>query len=209
MPFLKLNAAVTSIARSPTEYVKGRADVVGHVLNMYTDLPGTIAIGSGPGTYSSRAWQTFAKADSTSRSNVAGGYATSLTGGHVYSTDVSEKYVEPQIEHGTIRQGSAAISNPYSSYASLMAEVGLLGAVLIVTIYLGALVRLWRMASRFIRTPRAGDPLPALIIATFVAFLTIIQMAFLENWFEVTRITFVVWIMFAVCCRELDAREAP
>jgi len=47
-----------------------------------------------------------------------------------------------------------------------------------------------------------------LILATFVAFLTIVQMALLESWFEVTRITFVIWMMFAVCCKELDAREA-
>ncbi len=33
-------------------------------------------------------------------------------------------------------------------------------------------------------------------------------MAVLENWFEVTRITFIIWIMFAVCCRELDSRRA-
>jgi hypothetical protein len=189
--------------------VKGRSGVVGHVFDMYDDMPATVAIGSGPGTYSSRAWQTFAGADSTSRSNVAGDYATSLTGGHVYSTDVSEKYVEPQIERGSVQQGSRAISNPYSSYASLMAEVGLLGAALIVSVYVGALVRLWRMASRLLRARRPGDPLPALIIATFVAFLTLLQMAFLENWFEVTRITFVIWMMFAVCCKELDSKEAP
>jgi hypothetical protein len=59
-----------------------------------------------------------------------------------------------------------------------------------------------------LRTRRRGDPLPALILATFVAFLTIVQMALLESWFEVTRVTFVIWMMFAVCCKELDAREA-
>jgi hypothetical protein len=208
LSFLKLDAAVTSISGSPTEYVQGRARVIGHVLDMYSDIPATIAVGSGPGTYSSRAWQTFAKADSTSQSNVAGGYATSLTGGRVYSTDVSEKYVDPQTESGNVQQGSRAISNPFSSYASLMAEVGILGAALIVTLYAGAIVRLWRMASRMLRTRRRGDPLPALILATFVAFLTIVQMALLESWFEVTRVTFVIWMMFAVCCKELDAREA-
>jgi transcriptional regulator with XRE-family HTH domain len=208
VPVLKLDAAARSIAGSPAEYVEGRAGVVGHVFDMYGDLPSTIAIGSGPGTYSSRAWHTFAQANSTSQSNVAGGYVTSFTGGRVYSTDVSEKYVEPQLQSGEIRQGSAAISNPYSSYASLMAEVGLLGAALIVALYLGALFRLWRMAGRLLRTRREGDPLPALILATFVAFLTIVQMALLENWFEVTRITFVIWMMFAVCSKELDARNA-
>ena len=207
LPFLRLDSAVTSVAGSPTDYVNGRAQVVRHVFDMYSDLPATIAIGSGPGTYSSRAWQTFAQADSVSRANVVGGYATSLTGGRVYTTDVSEKYVNPQMKSGRIEQGSRAISSPFSSYASLMAEVGLIGAALIVMMYLKALPRAFRMARLSIRTRGTGDPLPALLIATFVALLTIVQMALLENWFEVTRITFIVWIMFAVCCRELDARE--
>jgi hypothetical protein len=128
-------------------------------------------------------------------------------GGRIYSTDVSEKYVWPQMGGGEIVEGSRAISNPYSSYASLMAEVGLIGAALLIAIYAGALVRLWRMARLVVRRRRRGDPLPALVIATFVAFLTILQMALLENWFEVSRVTFTIWIMFAVCSRELDAWE--
>jgi hypothetical protein len=63
------------------------------------------------------------------------------------------------------------------------------------------------MARLVVRRRRRGDPLPALVIATFVAFLTILQMALLENWFEVSRVTFTIWIMFAICSRELDARE--
>jgi hypothetical protein len=88
-----------------------------------------------------------------------------------------------------------------------MAEVGLIGAALLVAIYLIGLTRLWRMARLVVRKRAPGDPLPALVIATFVGFLTIVQMALLENWFEVSRVTFTIWIMFAVCCRELDARE--
>ena len=53
-----------------------------------------------------------------------------------------------------------------------------------------------------------GDPIPALALATTIGFLTLLQMGFLENWLEVTRITFVVWAMFAICCKELDARDA-
>jgi hypothetical protein len=47
---------------------------------------------------------------------------------------------------------------------------------------------------------------PALALATTVAFLTLLQMGILENWFEVTRVTFIAWAMFAVVCKELDAR---
>jgi hypothetical protein len=208
MPYLKLESAAKSVTGSPDEYIAGRARVVGHVLDMYADIPGTVVVGSGPGTYSSRAWQTFARADSTSRSNVAGQYATFFTGGRIFTTDVSERYVRPQLGSAIV-EGSRAISNPYSSYASLLAEVGLIGAALLIAIYAGAFARLWRMAHLVVGQRRMrGDPLPALVIATFVAFLTILQMAALENWLEVSRVTFTIWIMFAVCCREFDAREA-
>ena len=108
------------------------------VAGLYRDSPQAIAIGSGPGTFSSRAWQTFAKAGSTSASNVQGGYAQKLTGG-VYETDVSKKYIDPQLREGVVIEGSGALSSPYSSYLSLAAETGLLGLVLIVGVYLAAL----------------------------------------------------------------------
>ena len=208
VPILKLEGAATSIAGSPTDVREGTRWRLGSRSRHVRRHPHDDRDRSGPGTYSSRAWQTFAQADSTSPSNVVGGYATTLTGGHVYSTDVSERYVEPQLESGQVKQGSGAISNPLSSYPSLMAEVGLAGAALIVSLYLGAFVRIWRMARRLLPSCRPGDALPALMMAAFVAFLTLLQMALLENWFEVTRITFLVWMMFAVCCKEFDAREA-
>jgi hypothetical protein len=207
LPFLKLGSAARSIVDRPREYAAGRGQVIDHVFSMYADLPETMVIGSGPGTYSSRAWQTFASADSGSRSNVAGGYAMLFTSGEEYSTDVSEAYVVPQIQQGAIREGSRAISNPYSSYGSLLAEVGVLGAALLVALYLSALVRSLRMSRHTISSRSSGDPLPALALATFVAFLTIVQMALLENWFEVSRMTFLIWIMLAVCARELTARD--
>ncbi len=45
-----------------------------------------------------------------------------------------------------------------------------------------------------------------MLLATAIAFLTLVQMAFLENWLEVTRLTFVAWAMLAVSAKELDAR---
>jgi hypothetical protein len=175
---------------------------------MYGDMPSTAIFGAGPGTYSSRAWQTFAKAGSTSQSNVAGAYALTLTGGEIYSTDVSDKYVRPQIQRGEIVEGSRAVSQPYSSYTALLAEVGVIGFAIIVSIYLAALVRAWWVARTAIARAGVSDQLPAVAIASFIAFLTLLQMAVLENWLEVARATFVVWILFGVTCKEFDARRA-
>jgi DNA-binding XRE family transcriptional regulator len=206
LPALKLESAASSLATNPGTYVSGRLGVAENVFRLYGDIPLTIAAGSGPGTYSSRAWQTFAKAGSESQSNVAGSYATRLVQGETYTTDVSEKYVIRQIRRGRVVEGSHAITSPYSSYAALLAEVGVVGFALIVAIYVAALGRAWRMARVTLASPVQGDPLPALALATVVAFVTLLQMGLLESWLEVTRITFVVWALLAVVTKEIDAR---
>jgi transcriptional regulator with XRE-family HTH domain len=206
VPELKLESAASSLARNPGDYASGRLRIVENVSRLYGDSPSAILIGTGPGTYSSRAWQTFANAASTSQSNVAGSYAMRLTGGKPYTTDVSDKYVVPQARFGPIVQGSRAVSSPYSSYTSLLAEVGVFGFAVIAAIYVGAARRAWRMARFALATQARDGSLPALLVATSVAFLTLLQMAFLENWLEVTRLTFISWAMLAVCAKEMDGR---
>jgi hypothetical protein len=206
-PGLRLGGTATTLTQSPSTYVVQRYRATRPVAGLYRDYPLAVVIGSGPGTFSSRAWQTFANAESASSSNVQGGYAQRLTGG-VYETDVSRRYVEPQRREGAIIEGSRALSSPYSSYLSLAAEVGLVGLALMTSIYLAVLVRSIRIARREVARATPGDPIPALAIATAVGFLTLLQMGFLENWLEVTRITFLVWAMLAVVSKELDSRSA-
>lgn len=205
-PRLKLEATATTLSESPWTYATRRYEGARPLIAMYGDIPFAVVVGTGPGTFSSRAWQTFANAGSSSLSNVQGGYARALTGGS-YATDVSDKYVRPQLQKGLVVEGSHAVTSPHSSYTSLLAEVGVLGFVFMMVLYFLALTRSWRMARSALRAPVRNDPLPALALATFVAFLTLIQTAFLENWFEVTRITFIAWILLAIVARELDGRE--
>jgi len=206
-PGLRLEATATTLTQSPSTYAIQRYQATRPVAGLYRDYPLAIAVGSGPGTFSSRAWQTFANADSTSTSNVQGAYAQRLTGG-AYETDVSKKYVAPQRQEGAVIEGSRALSSPHSSYLGLAAEVGLLGLALVVGVYLAALLRSFRIARREIADAIFGDPVPALALATTIGFLTLLQMGFLENWLEVTRITFIVWAIFAVVTKEIDSRSA-
>jgi O-antigen ligase len=175
------------------------------VERLFSDHPEYVITGSGPGTFSSRAWQTFANAGSMSQSNVQGGYAQKLTGG-LYQTDVSQKYISSQAKDLAVIQGSRAPSSPNASYFSLAAEVGILGLALMAGLYVTAFLRSFHRTRREVGHARRDDPLPALALATTIAFLTLLQMGVLENWFEVTRVTFVAWAMFAVVCKELDAR---
>lgn len=205
-PFLRLGSAATTFTENPRFYLTERLKVAETIPRLYGDDPLALVLGTGPGTFSSRAWQTFAHAESTSGSNVAGGYVLALTGGKTYETDVSRTYVQSQLRSQTVIEGSRAVSSPFSSYLSLLAEVGVLGFALVVGLYLAAVLRAGRLAVRALRRPVRGDPLPALLLATTVAFLTLLQLGFLENWLEVTRVTFIAWMMLAVVTKELDSR---
>ena len=207
-PGLRFASTLSTLHNSPGYYASQRVKVASSVLDLYTDTPRFIVTGTGPGTFSSRGWYTFAFVHAKSRSNVQGQYAGALTGGKAYHTDVSDKYVLPKFRSATTIQGSRAVTAPFSSYLSLLAEVGLLGFLVLIGMYLWAAARALKMTAQSLRRPARRDPLPALLLASAVAFTVLLQMAFLENWLEVTRVTFLAWILLAVGSKELDARQA-
>ncbi len=204
-PALHFGTTIATLAHKPGFYLSQRMEVARPVAHLYTDDPTFIPLGTGPGTFSSRGWQTFALARSTSRSNAVGPYVSALTGGHVYHTDVSDKYVLPQ--RGIVVQGSGQLRSPQFEYVSLLAEVGVFGFLMILAVYVLAAVRSVRQAATALSRATPGDPLPALLIASAVAFTALLQMGFLDNWLEVTRLTFVSWALLAVAQKELDSRE--
>jgi hypothetical protein len=52
----------------------------------------------------------------------------------------------------------------------------------------------------------SGDSLPALAIAAVIAPLTLLQMAVLDNWLEVTRVAAPTWILIAIVQAEFNHR---
>ena len=205
-PILNFAPVVSTFQSDPTSYVSERGRALSHFARLYGEEPRYIATGTGPGTYSSRAWQTFSQIHSTSESNVQGKYASLLTGGEAYETDVSRKYVEPQYKKGASIQGSKALTAPFSSYGALLAEVGLLGFLVMVGIYIRAFAQAIRMTVVTRLRAQPGDPLPALVLGSAMALFVLLQMGFLENWLEVARVTFPTWILLAVATKEFRAR---
>jgi hypothetical protein len=206
-PRAKLGTTIESFSSDPTYFAKVRFGALGDIANVYVDVPHSVAVGTGPGTYSSRAWRTFA--DLTSgETEVVTGTIRGVTGGSKYRTDVSEKYVIPRLVDADSVLGSKALKSPLSSYGSLLAEVGILGFMVLVGIYAAALSRSVRMSRAVMRRPRASDPLPGLLLASTVGLLLLLQMALLENWLEVIRVTVPAWIVFAIATKEYQARVA-
>lgn len=202
IPELKFQATVRDAGGNPLVYVQERLNRLSVIERLFSDTPRFAITGTGPGTYSSRAWRTFAvERDASTGSMLA------LTNGRPYSTDVSDKYVLPQLRYLEVFSGSYAVSRPFATYLSLLAEVGVVGFILLVAAYVWAFLRSLKMALVAGRRAQPGDPLPALCCASTVAFFVLLQMGALDNWLEVTRITFIAWILLAVTIKEFAARE--
>jgi hypothetical protein len=201
LPFLKLSQ---TFDQDPVTLVSKRLQITDQLTKLYADEPRFAVTGTGPGTYSSRAWQTFATAASTSTSNVVGPYALTVTGGQTYHTDVSDKYVRPLLATAPIA-GSYAVTTPYSSYISIAAEVGVLGMLAFAALFLGGLLTALSRTTLLIDR-RESSPLVPLLLASAVAFFVLLQMGALQSWMETTRMTFIAWILLAIATKEYDAR---
>jgi transcriptional regulator with XRE-family HTH domain len=205
-PELKYASTLGTLANDPGSYLTTRLGVLGSVGKVYDDNPRFIVTGTGPGTYSSRAWYTFQAA---SRPKKGIGVNTSSDKG--YQTDVATKYVTPRLQTATAKSvgGSYAVGSPFSSYTSLLAEVGIIGFAAMVLVYGGAFLHSIRMTIRALRHPAPGDPLPGLLLGCTAGFFILLQLAVLENWWEVTRLTFILWALLAVATKEFGARYGP
>jgi hypothetical protein len=78
-----------------------------------------------------------------------------------------------------------------------------------VLIYGGAFLAATRMTIQSLRRPRDQDPLPGLLLACTAGFFILLQLAVLDNWWEVTRLTFILWALLAVATKEFSARYRP
>jgi transcriptional regulator with XRE-family HTH domain len=204
-PGLKFASTVETFQNDPGFYAAKRLEIARMIGDLYSESPRTMFTGTGPGTFSSRAWYTFARAQSTSASNVAGTYVSFITGGNAYHTDVSDRYIAPRFANhgGALR----AVTSPFSSYTSLLAEVGVFGFVIIAFIYFRATSYALRRTFSAVARGTPGDPLPGVLIASSVAFVVLVQMALLDNWLEVTRATMLAWALLAITAKEYSARS--
>jgi hypothetical protein len=189
-PNLKL-LRVFDLLQDTTPLVQsGKLKAVNNMFTMYGDIPHTALVGSGPGTYSSRAYVTFAEEPMGVKANV-NPLVSSLLGGRAYGTDVANRYIQ-SLSHTAIQGGNTAASYE-SSYTSLAAETGPLG----LTAYLAAYVFALRFSyRRLVASAKARDNLGVRIAFVCLGglMLLLIQSLF-DNWLENTRVTIPLWIL--------------
>jgi transcriptional regulator with XRE-family HTH domain len=200
-PELGLQRTIDTLTGNPGSYVSHRLEAGSDIVDIYTDEPRSTVVGAGPATFSSRAWETYYSPDERGRSGIALPFPASLE-----QTDIAQKYMIPRLRDMQTIEGSFAVVEPAASYYALLAEVGLLGFVLMVAIYGRAFLDSARMSLAALRSAPDGDPLPGLMLASTAGFFVIIQMGIFQNWWEVTRLTFILWTVFAVATKEFEAR---
>jgi hypothetical protein len=200
-PELGLKTTVDTLTGNPASYLSYRLEAGSDVGKLYNDEPHSIVVGAGPGTFNSRAWETYYSPDERGRSGIALPLPVRLE-----QTDIAQKYTVQRMREMQTVEGSFALVEPTASYYALLAEVGLLGFVLMVAIYVRAFLDSARMSLAALRNAPDGDPIPGLMLASTAGLFVIIQMGILQNWWEVTRLTFVLWAVFAIATKEFEAR---
>ncbi len=206
-PTTKLQSTVDAIQTNPGYFAASRFNTLtGIIGSLYEDHPLSVLTGTGPGTFSSRAWRTFAQIEEDPRTAAVAAVIHRVNGGP-YSSPPANEYIVPRIRSRAYVEGSKAVTWPLSSYTSLLAEVGLGGSLLLIGAYLAAALRAARLATAAMRQRLPSDPLCGILLASAVAFFVLLQLAALDNWLEVTRITFLAWALLAVGTRELEFRD--
>lgn len=147
------------------------------------DHPLSLILGTGPGTFSSRAFMTFGM-NWQSQANVT---ATMIKSS--YYSPIAVQYLLPKF---SVYLGSATIAQPTSSYTSYVAEVGIIAAMLYFSIYIfiyKELVKIYKDS----RLPFVSS----LALGTSCGIILLFYMALFGDWFAVSRVTLFLWSIIA------------
>jgi hypothetical protein len=185
-PELKWGQVLQLVEKSDESYNSGKVQSVINLRQLFADEPRALLLGTGPATYASRGFQTFSI---VGRKELANHYYQQIFGPQAYITDVAAKYTLPVAANYAFGSATAAI--PWFSFLALPAELGLLGLSVILCIYGKAMRMCWR-------TKGLDIDLGTLARWTFIGMALLLQMAFLGNWLETSRVTVPVWLVFGL-----------
>lgn len=204
---LKYEDLVT-IAQNPGEFFQyGKFVVYGQTLQLFADQPAAAIIGVGPGNYVSRAYYTFSedmkRAGNDKVSNGASFIISQLTGlSTSRTTEVSKEYLAPTRTGAVL--GTFQLSNPNSSIIAPIAEIGLIGGLFIICMYGWIVKKSFSLLRRAQHHAREFLPLATALLAGSIYLLCI---AFLDNYWEMSRCTFQIWLLLWATQAGVRARE--
>jgi hypothetical protein len=151
--------------------------------------PWGLAVGVGPGTMTSRAFRTYADLPFRGRwSDVTYDFVSSS-----YMTPLAKEYVLPHLQMNQGQLGSSTIYRPFSSYLSLIVEVGPVGGGAILALYALTWLRLMRAAQG-----SGTRQTRALALGAAMTLATLLAISVLDNWLEHTRLGALTWLVISM-----------
>jgi hypothetical protein len=176
----------------------------------HTANPYMMIVGSGPSTFYSRACRQFyfsptARARMYSNPDMVGSerddsgprqYSASNSMGGVFKqtgrTPYYDRYYSQSEQVFAI--GTIQVDSPFSPYAGLLGETGVLGCWLYLSIYVFTLKRLWNWLEIY----QGDEKIFPLIVAAFGFLIYVLVNSIYGPFLETTRLTTILWSMIAL-----------
>jgi len=159
---------------------------------MMASKPQSFLVGVGPGNYLSRAYNTFSYEMRSDSDQGVG----ALVGG-VFGMRGPRHTAEEMFYLAPLRRvvvfGSYQLSNPNSSLLAPIAELGLVGGGAILFLYFF----MFRKALAYSKLLKRNNSRHLPLATALLAMTTyVIGLAFLDNYWEMSRVTLLLWLMF-------------
>lgn len=172
----------------------GKTQAYLQTIQLMLDNPLVIIGGVGPGSFCSRAnfvFSTEIVSVKNAEKGVGGFIKGMVSEDHPTRKSYKERYLIPLM--GEAHFGTYRLSNPDSSYLSLVSEIGLIGAFAMIGLYFAMTRRTWRRLKLMIRLRHPiGIPLAA---AAAAGMIYLCGLAFIEYVWEMGRSVLPVWLL--------------
>jgi hypothetical protein len=174
----------------------------------YSEKPYKTLVGSGPGTFYSRAANQFFELSDdmfivplTSLLGKKEEYRASDSMGGVINKAEKEPFFKTFfLENKIYLTGSGTVDDPFFSLVALLGETGLAGTF----IYLGIYIIIFKRLSFYFDKWR-NDSMMFPLVASTVGFLVYIMViSIYNNWLETGRLTTILWSMIAMVLKYGD-----
>lgn len=189
---LRFDDWIELISNPEQFFYLGKFKIFGNVVSMFSDYPETIILGTGPGNFISRANYTFTYEINIKDKGV-GSLIKDIFGiKYTILSDYHYKYVFNSIPSEAVL-GTYQLANPSTSYLAALSEIGLIGGITIIAMYIFLFVRSIKLF-RIIRDRRPEYLPMSLSLVAITSY--VFQLAFLENYWEMARVTLPLWLLF-------------
>jgi hypothetical protein len=188
--FARFNV-LNTLSQIPTYFNQlGKVQLLRSVPQVWELRPYSLIVGTGPGTYNSRAFRSIAIVPyaATGASDVAAALVPPF-----YRSELSARFILPYFQRGIFFLSGANTDGPFTSYVSVPIELGMPGGLAYFAIY-------GIIALQLIRSIRSSVDIEQRVLASWalMGLLMLLGLAAIDNYLETTRYTLLVWLVVAV-----------